>query len=533
MIGQKGQIPILVLKEGTERERGKTAQINNIAAAKAVADAIKSTLGPKCLDKMLVDSMGDILTTNDGAGILKKMDVEHPSAKMLVEVAKAQDTECGDGTTTAVVLAGELLKKAEQLIDQKIHPTIITNGYRLACAKANEALEKISKKIDINDRETLRKIGMTCMGSKAPRALPHLVEIVVSAIEKVKEEKEGKTIVPRGNIHIVKKHGASTEDVELVDGMVMTNEPVCSDMPRVVKNAKIALLSSALQIKKTEVDAKIKIKSPEQIKKFLDEEERVLIEKVKKVKDLGVNVLFCGKEIADLVGYELSKEGIYAVKQVADKDMEKLAKATGGRIVGNVNELEENDLGKADIVENKKIVGTNMTIVSGCKSAKAVTIFVRGGTEHAVDAVERIIEKGIKALSAAIEDGKIVVGGGAAPMEIATDLKKYATTISGREQLAIESFSSAIEVIPRTLAENGGLNSVDILIKLRKEHKDGNKGAGIDLDTGNIVKLDDKIIEPTKILRQAINTATEASTMILRIDDIISAHRPKKEKEKG
>ena len=522
----QGGTPILVLKEGTKRERGKGAQFNNIAAAKAVADAVRSTLGPRGMDKMLVDSLGDVVITNDGVTILKEIDIEHPAAKMLVEVAKTQDAEAGDGTTTAVILAGELLKKAEDLIEQNIHPTVIASGYRQAAEKAREVLERISTKVTIKDTNILRDVAITAMQSKsASGQKEHLADIAVKAATTVAEElASGRYFVDEDNIQIVKKQGGSIADTELVEGIIVDKERVHPGMPGQIDNARIALVDAALEVKKTEIDAKIEITDPSQLQAFLSEEENMLKGMVDRVKKSGATVLFCQKGIDDLAQHYLSKEGIYAVRRVKKSDMEKLAKATGGKIATKLDELTRDDLGNAKRVFEKKIGDDEMTFVTGCKNPKAVSILIRGGTEHVVDEVERSLEDAVSVAAITIEDGKIIYGGGAAATEIAFGLRDFASTIGGREQIAIEAFADAVEVIPRTLAENAGLDPIDTLIELRKEHKKGGKTAGVDVFTGKITDMKkNKVIEPIRVGTQAISSATDAAVMILRIDDVIAA----------
>jgi thermosome len=518
--------PILVLKEGTRRERGKGAQFNNIAAAKAVADAVRSTLGPRGMDKMLVDSLGDVVITNDGVTILKEIDIEHPAAKMLVEVAKTQDEEAGDGTTTAVILAGELLKKAEDLIDQNIHPTVIAAGYRQASEKAREVLEKVSTKISIKDLDTLNKVGMTSMSSKS--ASGHkvlLADIAVKAVSTVAEQRaDGSYFVDDDNIQIVKKQGGSIADTQLVDGIIVDKERVHPGMPSEVKDAKIALVDAALEVKKTEIDAKIEITDPTQLQAFLNEEEAMLKRMVEIVRKSGATVIFCQKGIDDLAQHYLAKQEIYAVRRVKKSDMEKLAKATGGKVVTKLDELSKDDLGFAKQVYEKKIGDDEMTFVTGCKNPKAVSILLRGGTEHVVDELERSLEDATSVVAVAIEDGKVITGGGSSAMEIALALRDFASTVGGREQIAIEAFADAVEVIPRTLAENAGLDPIDILIELRQQHKKGNKNAGINVFSGKVSDMKkENVIEPIRVGSQAISSATDAAVMVLRIDDVIAA----------
>ncbi len=517
---------ILVLKEGTRRERGKGAQSNNIAAAKAVADAVRSTLGPRGMDKMLVDSLGDVVITNDGVTILKEIDIEHPAAKMLVEVAKTQDEEAGDGTTTAVILAGELLKKAEDLVDQNIHPTVIASGYRQASDKAHEILEKVATKITIKDTDVLKKVAMTAMSSKSASGhKEHLADISVKAVTTVAEQKaDGAYFVDDDNIQVVKKQGGSIADTDLVDGIIVDKERVHPGMPAEVKDAKIALVDAALEVKKTEIDAKIEITDPTQLQAFLNEEEAMLKRMVDTVKKSGASVIFSQKGIDDLAQHYLAKEGIYAVRRVKKSDMEKLAKATGGKIVTKLDELSKDDLGYAKQVYEKKIGDDEMTFVTGCKNPKAVSILIRGGTEHVVDEVERSLEDSTSVVAVAIEDGKVITGGGSSAVEIALGLRDHAATVGGREQIAIESFADAVESIPRTLAENAGLDPIDILIELRKEHKKGNKHAGVNVFSGKVSDMKkENVIEPIRVGSQAISSATDAAVMILRIDDVIAS----------
>ena len=521
-----GQTPIFILKEGTKREKGKGAQFNNIAAARAIADAVRSTLGPRGMDKMMVDSMGDVVITNDGVTILKEMDVEHPAAKMLVEVAKTQDEECGDGTTTAVILAGELLKKAESMIEQNVHPTVISGGYRSAAAKARELLEEAAIKVSPNDTEVLMDIARTAMISKSVSASRDLLaDVAVKAVTAVVEKKEdGSWFVDDDNIQIVKKQGGSMDDTEMISGIIVDKEAVHPAMPKHVDGAKIALVDSALEVKKTEIDAKIEITDPSQLHAFLAEEENMLKKMVQIVKDSGANVLFCQKGIDDLAQHYLSKQGIYAVRRVKKSDMEKLAKATGANLVTKLDDLRASDLGVAKHVEEKKIADDRMTFVTGCKNPKAVSILIRGGTEHVIDEIERSLQDATSVVAVAIEDGKLVTGGGSAASELAMRLRDYAASVGGREQIAIDAFASAMEVIPTALSENAGLDPIDILIELRQAHKAGRKTAGINVFTGKVTDMKkEKVLEPIRVGRQAISSATDAAVMILRIDDVIAS----------
>ena len=530
-----GGTPILILKEGTKRESGKSAQINNIAAAKTIADAVRTTLGPRGMDKMLVDSLGDVVITNDGVTILKEIDVEHPAAKMIIEIAKTQDEQCGDGTTTAVILAGELLKRAETLIEQNVHPTIITEGYRLASEKAIEILKKVALEVKPEDEETLKNLAKTSMtGKSASVVKDKLAEIAVKAVKMVAEERDGKIKVDKDNIKIEKKQGGSISDTELIEGIVLDKERVHENMPSYVKEAKIALLNAALEIKKTEVDAKINITSPEQLQAFLNEEEKMLKDMVEKIKASGAKVVLCQKGIDDMAQHFLAKAGIYAVRRVKKSDMEKLAKATGGTIVSNLDDLTDEDLGKAELVEERKIGGDKMTFVTGCRGAKAVTILVRGGSEHVIDEIERSVVDAISVVAVALEDSKMTAGGGATAIELAKELKKYAVEVGGREEMAVVAFAEALEVIPKTLAENAGLDPINTLIELRKAHSEGKKHHGLNVYTGEIedmVKL--HVIEPLRVGVQAIQSATETTNMILRIDDIIAAKQTEPPKGGG
>lgn len=530
-----GQTPVLILKEGTKRERGKGAQYNNIAAARAIADAVRSTLGPRGMDKMLVDSMGDVVITNDGVTILKEIDVEHPAAKMLVEVAKTQDEECGDGTTTAVILAGELLKKAESLIEQNVHPTVISGGYRTAAAKARELLEEVAIPVDPNDRETLMDIARTAMISKSVSASRDLLaDVAVRAVTAVAEKRDGKYYVDDDNIQIVKKQGGSMDDTKMISGIIVDKEAVHPAMPKKVEKAKIALVDAALEVKKTEIDAKIEITDPSQMRAFLDEEEQMLKKMVDTVKKSGANVLFCQKGIDDLAQHFLAKEKIYAVRRVKKSDMEKLAKATGANLVTKLDDLKPEDLGEAELVEEQKIAEDRMTFVTGCKNPKAVSILIRGGTEHVVDEIERSLTDAISVVAVAIEDGKLVTGGGSTATELALKLRDYAASVGGREQIAIDAFASALEVVPTALSENAGLDPIDVLIELRQAHKSGKKYAGINVFTGKVSDMKkEKVLEPIRVGKQAISSATDAAVMILRIDDVIAAKGGEKAGGKG
>ncbi|OGS56817.1 MAG: thermosome subunit [Euryarchaeota archaeon RBG_19FT_COMBO_56_21] len=521
-----GQTPILILKEGTRREKGKGAQFSNISAARAIADSVRSTLGPRGMDKMLVDSMGDVVITNDGVTILKEIDVEHPAAKMLVEVAKTQDEECGDGTTTAVILAGELLKKAEALIEQNVHPTVISGGYRMAAQKAREVLDDLAINVTPSDRETLKDIARTSMISKSVAASRNLLaDVAVNAVTAVAEKNsDGKWEVDDDNIQVVKKQGGSMDDTHMIAGIIVDKEAVHPAMPKKVENAKIALVDSALEVKKTEIDAKIEITDPSQLQAFLAEEENMLKKMVEKVKSSGANVLFCQKGIDDLAQHYLGKEKIYSVRRVKKSDMEKLAKATGANLVTKLDDLTADDLGTACLVEEKKIADDKMTFVTDCKNPKAVSILIRGGTEHVIDEIDRSLNDAISVVSVAFEDGKLVTGGGSTAIELALKLRDYAASIGGREQIAIDAFASAMEVVPTALSENAGLDPIDVLIELRQAHKAGKKYAGINVFTGKVTDMKkERVLEPIRVGRQALSSATDAAVMILRIDDVIAS----------
>lgn len=525
MNGQGSVQPIFILPEGSKRQKGKEAQNNNITAAKQVSEVVRSTLGPKGMDKMLVDSLGDVTITNDGATILDEMQIEHPAAKMMVEVAKTQDEDVGDGTTTAVVLAGELLKEAEKLLDQQIHPTVITKGFRIAKFRALEELEKISRNVTIEDRETLKKIANTAMtGKSAERASEMLTGLAVNAVIRIAEKLDNKTVVDTGNIKIEKKQGGSMSDTELIEGIVLDKEVVHSAMPNRIEKARIALLDCAMEVKELEGDAKISVDSPDKMQAFLDQQEKSLRDMVEKVVSSGVNVVFCQKGIDDVAQHYLAKANIMAARRVKKSDMEKLARATGSKIVSSINELSKDDIGYAGLVQKRRIAGDEMIFVEKCKTPKAVTLLIRGGSEHVVDEVERAVEDAVKGIAAALELGKIVPGGGAVETELSKLIKQYAGSFKGREQLAILGFASALESIPKSLAENAGLDPIDKMAQLISEHDKGKTSAGLDVFTGRVqdaIKLG--VIEPMKIKLQALKSASEVSEMILRIDDMISA----------
>ncbi len=531
MASQLGGTPILVLPEKFSRYIGRDAQRMNITAARIIAEAVRTTLGPRGMDKMLVDNLGDVVITNDGVTILKEMDVEHPAAKMMVEISKTQEDEVGDGTTTAVVLAGELLKKAEGLLDQDIHATVIATGYRRAAEKAQEILDRMAIKVSKDDEKPLKQIAVTSMSSKGTEAKgDKLAELCVRAVKQIVEEENGKLVADIDNIKVEKKSGGSSADSQLIRGILIDKERVHSGMPKRVEKAKIALLNCALEIEKTETDAKINITDPEQLKAFLAEEEQMLREMVNQIKKSGANVVMCQKGIDDIAQHFLAKAGIFAVRRVKESDMEKLARATSGKAVMNIKELSADDLGHAELVEERKVAGDEMTFVEGCKDPKAVSLLVRGGTEHVVDEVERAVHDSVCVISAAIEDGKMVSGGGAPEVELAKQLRDYAEAVGGREALAINAFADAIEIIPRTLAENAGLDPIDILVQLRAAHEKANgEVIGLDVFSGKVLDTSKLgIVEPLRVKTQAIKSASEAAEMILRIDDVIAAGKLEK-----
>ncbi len=521
--------PIFIMPENTQRTTGRDAQKTNIMAAKLVAETVRTTLGPKGMDKMIVDSLGDITVTNDGATIVDEINVEHPAAKMVVEVAKTQNEEVGDGTTTAVVLAGELLKNAEDLLDKEIHPTVLAKGYRQAAVKAQEILNIISEDVTEKDTDLLKKIAVTAMtGKGAEIAKEILADLVVAAVKEVIEKEDDKIIVDANDIKIEKKVGASINDSELIKGIILDKEKLSSEMPSYIKDAKIALIDSGLEIKSTEIDAKIQITSPEQMQAFLDQEEKMLKNIIDKVINSGCNVLFCQKGIDDAAQSFLAQKGIYAARRVKKTDIEKLSRATGARIVTNLADLSEKSLGKAGIVRELKVGDEVMTYVEECKNPKAVTLLVRGGTDHVVAEIKRAVEDAIGDIISALKVGKVVAGGGAVEIELANGLRKFADSLSGREQLAVNAFADSVEVIPRTLAENAGLDPIDILTELKAGHTKSGKNIGIDVYSGKVVDSWKKgVIEPLKIKTQAIKSASEVAEMILRIDDIIAGGKDK------
>ncbi|TMI50321.1 thermosome subunit [Candidatus Bathyarchaeota archaeon] len=519
-------VPVLILKEGTGRSTGKEAQRNNITAAKVVAETVRSTLGPRGMDKMLVSSIGDVTITNDGATIMKELDVQHPAAKMLVEVSKTQDNEVGDGTTTAVILSGELLEKAEKLLDKDVHPTVIVDGYQKAAEKAIEILDKLSIPITEKDDAILRQVATTSMYSKGIAvAKEHFADIAVKAVKQVAEKSDGRLRADIDLIKILKKHGKSLEETELVKGIVIDKELAHAQMPKTITGARIALLNAKLEVEKTEFDAKININNPDQMHLFIEEEEKMLVDMVNQIEKTGANIVFSEKGIDDVALHYLAKKGIGAVKNVSSGDLEKLSKATGARVVASVKDLAKDALGEARSVEETKIGDDKLLYVRDAKNPKAVTIVIRGGTEHVVDEAERSLHDALCVVRNALEDGKIVAGGGAPEAELAKRLREYAVKVGGREQLAIEAFAESLETVPTTLAENAGFDPIDVLVQLRSKHeRAGSPWFGIDVFSGDVKDMRKlNVLEPLRVKQQVIKSASEAASMILRIDDVIAS----------
>ena len=519
-------VPVLILKEGTGRSTGKEAQRNNITAAKVVAETVRSTLGPRGMDKMLVSSIGDVTITNDGATIMKELDVQHPAAKMLVEVSKTQDNEVGDGTTTAVILSGELLEKAEKLLDKDVHPTVIVDGYQKAAEKAIEILDKLSIPIAEKDDAILRQVATTSMYSKGIAvAKEHFADIAVKAVKQVAEKNDGRLRADIDLIKILKKHGKSLEETELVKGIVIDKELAHAQMPKTITGARIALLNAKLEVEKTEFDAKININNPDQMHLFIEEEEKMLVDMVNQIEKTGANIVFSEKGIDDVALHYLAKKGIGAVKNVSSGDLEKLSKATGARVVASVKDLAKDALGEARSIEETKIGDDKLLYVRDAKNPKAVTIVIRGGTEHVVDEADRSLHDALCVVRNALEDGKIVAGGGAPEAELAKRLREYAVKVGGREQLAIEAFAESLETIPTTLAENAGFDPIDVLVQLRSKHeRAGSPWFGIDVFSGDVKDMRKlNVLEPLRVKQQVIKSASEAASMILRIDDVIAS----------
>ena len=517
---------VIVLREDTQRSKGRDARKSNMMAAQIIAEVLKTTLGPRGMDKMLIDSLGDITITSDGATILDEIDVQHPAAKMMIEVSKTQDKEVGDGTTTAVLLAGELLKKAGELLEDKIHPSIIISGYQKAAEKALETLESVSKDVDMDDRDTLMKLSNTSIRSKAVSSVrDHLSGIVIDAIKQVIEERDGTVIADVDNVQIVKKVGEGLRDTQLVKGIIVDKEVVHAGMPKKIKKAKIMLLDTPLEVKKTEFDAEIKITSPDSIKAFLDQESDMLKRKVDQVVETGANVLFCQKGIDDVAQHYLAKAGVLSARRVKKSDMEKLAKATGGKVVNNLADMKKSDLGVCGVVEEKKVGNDKMIFVEECKDPKAVAIFIRAGLERMIDEAERSINDALYVISDVAETPKMVAGGGSVEMEMSKAVRGYAPQVGGREQLAIEAFADALEIIPRTLAENAGLDILDTMVAMKTAHaKKEGAHMGVNVyDEGVIDMMGEGVVEPTVVKEQAIKSGIEVTSMILRIDDVVAA----------
>jgi len=519
-------VPVIILKEGTERRQGRNAQKNNIAASIAVAEAIRTTLGPKGMDKMLVDSLGDVTITNDGATILDEIDVQHPAAKMMIEIAKTQDKRVGDGTTTSVIIGGSLLKSAQELIDQSVHPTIILRGYRKALIKSKDILKKIADKVDSSDKKILKQAAITAMNSKSIVGVrEHFAEIAVKSILQIVDLRGDLKIIDIDQIQIIKKEGGSLSDTELINGLIIDKEIVHPMMPKSLKNVKIALIDTPLEIEKTEFDAEIKIQSPDQITRFLEEEENMLKRKVSAIINSGAKAIFCQKGIDDKAQSLLARENIIAIRRVKRSDMEKLSRATKAKIITNLVELTPEDLGASGLVEEKKVGTDNMIFVSECSDPKAVSILIRGGIAHVVDEAERTLNDALCVVRNIVDNPYILGGGGSSEIELSKQLRDFATTIGGREQLAIEAYAYSLEVVPTTLAENAGLDPVDLLVELRAKHDspDG-KAMGVNIQTGKPSNMiEEGVIEPLVVLMQAIQSATEVSSMILKIDDVIAA----------
>jgi len=525
-LAQMGGRPVIILREDTKRSRGEEARKSNMMAAQIIAEVLKSTLGPRGMDKMLIDSLGDITITSDGATVLDEIDVQHPVAKMMIEVAKTQDKEVGDGTTTAVVLAGELLKKAEGLLEQNIHPSVVIAGYQKASDKAIETLEKVAVDVDMDDTETLMKLSNTAIRSKAvASARNHLSAIVIEAIRQIVEKRDGQVIADVDNVQIVKKEGKSLEETELVRGIIVDKEVVHDGMPKKVKNAKIALVDAALEIEKTEIDAEIRIKSPDSVKAFLDQESEMLKKMADRIVESGANVLLTQKGIDDMAQHFLAKAGILTARRVKKSDMEKLAKATGAKIVSNLADLKKTDLGHCGLVEERKVGNDKMIFVEECKDPAAVSIFVRAGLERMIDEAERSLNDALYVVSDVAELPKMVPGGGAIEMEVAKEVRSYARKVGGREQLAIEAFADALEVIPKTLAENAGLDTLDTMVAMKAAHekKDG-LSMGVNVFEGGVADMmKNGVVEPLVVKLQAIKSGIEVTSMILRIDDVVAA----------
>jgi archaeal chaperonin len=525
--GTAGGMPVLILKEGSSETKGKEAQKNNFTAAKTVAEIVRTSLGPRGMDKMLVDSLGDVTITNDGATILKEIDVQHPAAKMMVEISKATDNEVGDGTTSVVVLAGALIERAEELISKNVHPTVIVDGYRKSAFKSIEILNSIAMKVDGKEKDQLIKIAKTSMQTKlVSKDSVDLANIVVTAAQQVAEIRNDSTKVDLDDIKVEKKSGGSIKDTKLIKGMVLDKEVVHGGMPKRVENAKIALINSALEIEKTEFDAKLNITSPEQMKRFLDEENSMLKSMVDKINAAGANVVICQKGIDDIAQHYLAKSSILTVRRVKESDMTKLSRATGARVINNLDDMTSKDLGESDLVEERKVETDKWVFIEGCKNPKAVTILIRGGSQRVVDEADRSVHDALMVTKDVLEKPLIVAGGGSPEAYVSNKLKEWTSTLSGREQLAAEKFAESLEVIPLTLAENAGMDSIDTMTELRSRQSKGSTWAGIDARNSRIADMSElDIVEPLSVKEQIIKSATEVASMILRIDDVIASSK--------
>lgn len=525
--GSAGGMPVLILKEGSSETKGKEAQKNNFTAAKTVAEIVRTSLGPRGMDKMLVDSLGDVTITNDGATILKEIDVQHPAGKMMVEISKATDNEVGDGTTSVVVLAGALIERAEELIAKNVHPTVIVDGYRKSAFKSIEILNSIAMKVNPGEKEQLIKVAKTSMQTKlVSKDSVYLADIVVTAAQQVAETLHDSTKVDLDDIKVEKKAGGSIKDTKLIKGMVLDKEVVHGGMPKRVENAKIALINSALEIEKTEFDAKLNITSPEQMKRFLDEENNMLKSMVEKIINAGANVVICQKGIDDIAQHYLAKSSVLVVRRVKESDMTKLSRATGARVINNLDDMTSKDLGNADLVEERKVETDKWVFIEGCKNPKAVTILIRGGSQRVVDEADRSVHDALMVTKDVLEKPLIVAGGGSPEAYVSNKLKEWTSTLSGREQLAAEKFAESLEVIPLTLAENAGMDTIDTMTELRSRQSKGSTWAGIDARNSRIADMSElDIVEPLSVKEQVIKSSTEVASMILRIDDVIASSK--------
>jgi len=525
--GSAGGMPVLILKEGASETKGREAQKNNFTAAKTVAEIVRTSLGPRGMDKMLVDSLGDVTITNDGATILKEIDVQHPAAKMMVEISKATDNEVGDGTTSVVVLAGALIERAEELINKNVHPTVIVDGYRKTAFRSIEILNSIAMKVDDQNKDQLVKVAKTSMQTKlVSKDSLDLANMVVTACKQVSETRNETTKVDLDDIKVEKKAGGSIKDTKLIKGIVLDKEVVHGGMPKRIENAKIALINSALEIEKTEFDAKLNISSPEQMKRFLDEENVMLKSMVNKVTSAGANVVICQKGIDDIAQHYLAKAGVLTVRRVKESDMTKLSRATGARVINNLDDMTSKDLGNADLVEERKVESDKWVFIEGCQNPKAVTILIRGGSQRVVDEADRSVHDALMVTKDVLEKPLIVAGGGSPEAYVSNKLKEWTTTLTGREQLAAEKFAEALETIPITLAENAGMDTIDTMTELRSKQSKGSTWAGIDVRSSQIKDMSElDIVEPLSVKEQIIKSATEVASMILRIDDVIASSK--------